>query len=241
MEKQKAHKASSEAGRTQGFLLGLILVLALLFVGLEYNSNNRPEENDDTAMEDLAEEMELLAEKEQEDMITVPAPKPASPAVTEELKVVDKPVETSDKITPNADPDAEDTGEAAAVKGKTDTKQEEAAQAQVQTEDDNPLHIRIVQQIPEFPGGMVELMKWLNRNLKYPVMAQRQKIEGKVVVSFIINKDGSITDAKVEKSVDPSLDREAMRVVRMMPKWKPGIENNQPCRTMFAIPIVFKL
>jgi protein TonB len=84
-------------------------------------------------------------------------------------------------------------------------------------------------------------MKWLTRNLRYPPMAQRQRIEGKVVVSFIVNKDGSIANVKLEKSADPDLDREALRVIRMMPKWKPGIENNKPCRTMFAIPVVFKL
>ena len=72
-------------------------------------------------------------------------------------------------------------------------------------------------------------------------MAQRQHIEGKVVVSFIINKDGSISGVKVEHSVDPLLDQEALRVVKMMPKWKPGVEKNKPCRTLFVIPINFKL
>ena len=95
--------------------------------------------------------------------------------------------------------------------------------------------------MPEFPGGMVYLMKWLTKNLKYPARAQQQKIQGRVIVSFIVNKDGIIADAKVIKSVDDDLDREAMRVIRMMPKWKPGIQNDKPCRTMVAIPIVFKL
>jgi protein TonB len=98
-----------------------------------------------------------------------------------------------------------------------------------------------VEQLPEFPGGMVEFMKWLTKNLKYPPSAQNRKVQGRVVVSFIVNKDGTIADAKVVKPVDPTLDREAMRVVRMMPNWKPGLQMGKPCRTMFAIPIVFKL
>jgi protein TonB len=84
-------------------------------------------------------------------------------------------------------------------------------------------------------------MKWLTKNLRYPEVARQQGIQGKVVVSFIVNTDGSIAEAKIASSVDPVLDREAMRVIRMMPRWKPGIQNDQPCRTMFAVPIVFKL
>jgi protein TonB len=78
-------------------------------------------------------------------------------------------------------------------------------------------------------------------NLKYPVYAQQRKIQGKVMVSFIVNKDGSVADIKVLKSVNPYLDAEALRVMKMMPKWKPGQEKGKPCRTMIAIPVVFKL
>jgi protein TonB len=84
-------------------------------------------------------------------------------------------------------------------------------------------------------------MKWLTRNLKYPASAQQQKIEGRVVVSFIINKDGTTSDIKVTKSATPVLDREALRVIRMMPKWKAGEDHGKPCRTMMAIPVVFAL
>ena len=123
------------------------------------------------------------------------------------------------------------------------TKDANVTQAlpQIPIDDEKPVNFRIVEQLPEFPGGMVEFMKWLTKNLKYPILAQQQQIEGKVVVSFIVNKDGSIVNIKLEKSIHPLLDREALRVMRMMPKWKPGIENAKPCRTLFAIPVVFKL
>lgn len=109
------------------------------------------------------------------------------------------------------------------------------------TPDNQALNFRIVEQLPEFPGGWVEMMKWLNKNLKYPTAALKKKIEGEVVVSFIINKDGTIDHIKVTKSADPLLDNEALRVVKMMPKWKPGIQNDKPCRTLFAIPVVFQI
>ena len=101
--------------------------------------------------------------------------------------------------------------------------------------------LKTVEQLPEFPGGIVQFMKWLTRNLRYPPIAQSQRIQGKVVVSFIINKDGSIASPTIVQSVDPVLDREALRVVKMMPRWKPGLQNGKPCRTMFAIPVNFQL
>ena len=107
--------------------------------------------------------------------------------------------------------------------------------------DDKPIHFRVVEQIPQFEGGMEAFTKWLTQNLCYPAEAQRGGIQGKVVVSFIINRDGSISSPKIELSVHPLLDREAMRVVKIMPRWKPGKENDKPCRTLFAIPIVFQL
>ena len=84
-------------------------------------------------------------------------------------------------------------------------------------------------------------MQWLTQNLKYPPTAQKQKIEGLVVVTFIVNKDGTLSNVKISKSGGLLFDQEAMRVARMMPKWKPGIDKGQPCRTLMAIPIEFKL
>jgi protein TonB len=105
----------------------------------------------------------------------------------------------------------------------------------------NPLNFRVVEELPEFPGGATELMKWLTKNLRYPVTAQQRKVQGKVVAQFIVNTDGSISNIELVTRVDPSLDREALRVLRMMPQWKAGKQNDKPCRTQVCIPIVFKL
>ena len=88
---------------------------------------------------------------------------------------------------------------------------------------------------------MVQLMKWLTKNLKYPESARKAKISGKVVVAFMVNTDGSVSDVRLLKTVEPSLDNEALRVVRMMPKWEPGISGGKVSRTLVHLPIVFKL
>jgi TonB family protein len=100
---------------------------------------------------------------------------------------------------------------------------------------------KVVEQMPEYPGGMEELMKFLQRNVKYPKEAQEQGKQGRVVVQFVVNKDGSITDAKIVKSVDPQLDAEALRVVNAMPNWTPGKQRGKEVRTYFTIPVTFRL
>jgi protein TonB len=106
---------------------------------------------------------------------------------------------------------------------------------------DAPVDFRVVEDLPQFPGGAVEFVKWLTKNLKYPPSAQQRKIQGKVVAQFIVNKDGTISDLELVKHLDPQCDREALRVLRMMPQWKAGIMDAKPCRTRVCIPIVFKL
>ena len=106
---------------------------------------------------------------------------------------------------------------------------------------DNPLNFQVVEEVPEFPGGPVEFMKWLTKNLTYPEHARQQKVQGTVVVTFIVNKDGTLANTQVVRSVNQFLDREALRVMRMMPNWKPGSDHGKPCRTLVCIPIVFKL
>ena len=85
------------------------------------------------------------------------------------------------------------------------------------------------------------MMKWLTRNLRYPNSAQQRKVQGRVVAQFIVNTDGSLSDISIVQPVESTLDREAMRVLRLMPKWKAGQQDGTPCRTMVCIPIVFKL
>ena len=99
----------------------------------------------------------------------------------------------------------------------------------------------VVEVMPSFPGGQAALIQYLNSHVKYPVVAQENGIQGRVTISFVVERDGSITDVKVARSVDPSLDKEAARVVSSMPRWTPGKQNGSAVRVKFNVPVVFKL
>jgi TonB family protein len=106
---------------------------------------------------------------------------------------------------------------------------------------DKPQIFSHVEVMPSFPGGEVALMKWLNENMQYPVIAQQEGIQGRVIVRFVIGPDGTVSDAEIMRSADPSLDREALRIVLKMPKWIPGKQNRETVSTYFVLPINFKL
>ena len=99
----------------------------------------------------------------------------------------------------------------------------------------------VVEEMPSFPGGTGALMSFLSSNIKYPVVAQENGVQGRVIVGFVVERDGSITDVRVMRSVDPSLDREAQRVVKAMPRWKPGKQNGSAVRVKYTVPVVFRL
>lgn len=242
MEIKKSSKASLEPKRPVWFLLGLVIVLSTLYVALEFNTSAQTGADDSSLFDDM-QDLDMLPAIDRSDMIAATeAPAPAKPTA-KNLKVVDKVRENLAKLSTITDLRTAD-GEGAGGEGHDTSDDAPTTNAQPPVavdKDDNPLQLRVVEQLPEFPGGMVELMKWITKNLKYPYLAQKQKIEGRVVVTFIINRDGSIADIKVVKSVHPLLDNEARRVVQAMPQWKPGMEKGKPCRTMFAIPVEFRL
>ena len=131
---------------------------------------------------------------------------------------------------------SEDTQEAAQTAVYTppaavEEEEEEAAQ-QIFT---------VVEEMPEFPGGNAELLKYLAKSIKYPVIAQENGIQGRVICAFVVNRDGGIVDAEVLRGVDPSLDKEALRVIMAMPKWKPGKQRGKPVRVKYTVPVTFRL
>ena len=106
--------------------------------------------------------------------------------------------------------------------------------------DENGVH-QVCEEMPEFPGGMQECMKWLGKNINYPSEAKEKGTQGRVIIQFVVEKDGSITEAKVARGVDPLLDAEALRVINSSPKWKPGKQGGQPVRVKYTIPVAFRL
>ncbi len=197
------------------------------------------------AIEDLSQDLEMSIPKDQKDMVSAEAAAstPAPKAITQEVKAVDKPKEVTQTMSTTTSEllvgDGQGAVDGADVKEVAPETPVDNTNPTAQNE--SPLNFTVVQKIPEFPGGWSAFMQWLTKNLKYPASAQKDKIQGMVVVSFIVNKDGSVADIKVSTSADPILDKEALRVLKMMPKWKPGMDRNKVCRTMIAVPVVFKL
>ena len=225
-----------ENKRVTNYLLGLVVVLSFLFVGLEYNSQSHTFNLDDELPDDIFEEMEVLPEVEKNEMVSAAKPT-AAPSITTKIKAVDTPVTLPEKVNMRNE-EEEEGNEATRQQNETPTTAIEQPVPEPIADDNKP---RIVQQMPEYPGGIVEFMKWLQRTLRYRPTAQQQGIQGSVMVSFIVNVDGTITEQKVVRGVNEELDAEALRVISNMPKWKPGLDKGKPCRTLFAIPIVFKL
>lgn len=231
MEVKKSREADIEQRRVQGFLLGLIVVLATLFVALEWNSSDSSWaffDDDD----DLEAEMELEPLKRNPDEIPmmIPQEEKVEKQESEQLMVVDEDVESSLEIS---SPEQVET-----------PKPEEVAEEekpQVVDMYDEPIDFRVVEDLPQFPGGASEFMKWLTKNLKYPASAQQRKVKGKVVAQFIVNKDGSVSDLEVIEHLDNACDQEVLRVLRMMPRWQAGVMDAKPCRTKVCIPVVFNL
>lgn len=237
MESKKTSKADLNEKRGTFFVLGIILALSLLFVSLEYTSKEFDSFLEDEYLDDLAQDFELLPSMDEEEELETASPQERTTVLTENIKVTEEiPSEIDNTSIPTPLIEQEVTDD---MTNEKETDEQTPPNVAEQAEE--PIQFRIVEQYPEFPGGMTEYMKWLTRNLRYPDIARSQKIQGKVVVQFIVNQDGTIADAKVVKSVNPHLDREAMRVIHMMPSWKPGIQDNKPCKTMVAVPIVFKL
>ncbi|MBR2776383.1 MAG: TonB family protein [Prevotella sp.] len=229
MEVKKSSAADLEGRRVQGFLLGLIVVLAAVFVALEWNSSDSGWaffDND----EDLEAEMELSPLKRDQDEIPMMLPQEKKEELpkSEELHLVDEDVELppplEQEVTEKPDPEAE--------------AEEKPEVVDMYNE---PVDFRVVEDLPQFPGGAAEFMKWLTKNLKYPVTAQKRKVKGRVVAQFIVNTDGSVSDLELTEKLETSCDNEVLRVLRMMPKWQAGMMNAKPCRTKVCIPIVFNM
>lgn len=233
-----------EDKRLTFFLIGLLIAFTFLFVGLQYQKGPQGEDDLTEDFEDLAQDLDMQMPPDQKDMVSAEAmtKAPASEAITQQVKPTEQQQvqQAPEKISTTTSQLV--IGDGSGVVEGADVK-EAAPEAVVDntSAQEPPIKFTVVQKIPEFPGGWSAFMQWLTKNLKYPESAKRNRIQGTVIVTFIVNKDGSIASTKVSTSADPVLDAEALRVMKMMPKWKPGMDHNKICRTMIAVPVVFKL
>ena len=225
MQVKKSEKASLEKDKLVYALMGLVFVLSLVYVALEW-TEREVTKYDVTDTEFLFEEEVEIQQTSQE---TPPPPPP--PAVQEVvvLNVVEDNVET-ESIDINTEDDKE-----------TEVVIAAPVEAPVEEEEEEVVFV-VVESMPEFPGGQQALFKYLSENVKYPVIAQENGIQGRVICQFVVNKDGSIVDVEVVRSGgDPSLDKEAIRVIKSMPKWKPGKQRGKAVRVKYTVPVNFKL
>ena len=220
MEIKKTPKADLENKKSTWMLIGYVIVLAFMFIAFEWTKRDIKIDTSQ-ALTDLYFEEEMVPITEQEEKV---AP------INETLEIVADDADVEETVIASS----EETGKAVEVKYVPVTVVEEEPEEQTIFE--------VVEQMPEFPnGGMAGLMQFLSKNIKYPTIAQENGTQGRVTVQFVVNKDGSIVDAKVIRGVDPYLDKEALRVIGTMPKWKPGMQRGKPVRVKYTVPVMFRL
>ena len=204
--------------RKRGLFLQIGLVIALLIVlgSFEYKTYEKIAYNlGSLSLDDLEEEIIPITKQE----IKPPPPPPPPPEV---IEIVEDDVEIEDEIEIE------------------DTESDEDEEIEIIEEDDDEFFM-VVENMPIFPGGDLGLMKYIQKHVKYPAIAKEYNITGKVYVSFIVDKSGSVTNVKIVRGVDKNLDAEAVRVVKSLPKYKPGKQRGKSVRVMFTIPINFTL
>lgn len=234
MEIKKSAKADLERGKGLSLLLGLLVALSVVFVGLEWRSAvaqaqttdrgfNAQEIEDVMNIEDQQKPEEPEPEPQQAQQVEIQLPDDIK-VVSNDKEVIKPTIISVDQDKPLPPPNI-----------PLGTKNVQA------DEDVDQTVFEIVEENPEFPGGNEALAAYLRKNLVYPESAVDNGVQGRVTVGFIVERDGSVASVEIRKSVDPALDKEALRVVKNMPRWKPGKQQGKAVRTRFSVPVVFRL
>ena len=227
MEIKKTPKADLENKKSTWLLVGYVIVLAFMFVAFVWTKRDIKIDTSQ-AITDLVFEEEIIPITEQPEQVAPPPPE--APSIAETLTIVDDDADVEETTIATS----EETNQAVEIKYVPVAVEEEEPEEQTIFE--------VVEQMPEFPnGGMAGLMQYLSKNIKYPTIAQENGTQGRVTVQFVVNRDGSIVDAKVLRGVDPYLDKEAIRVISSMPKWKPGMQRGKAVRVKYTVPVMFRL
>ncbi|MBR2369994.1 MAG: energy transducer TonB [Paludibacteraceae bacterium] len=227
MEIKKSPKADLENKKMMAVLIGLVMALGMVYIAFEWSQQEITvyEEALQGPVE-IDEEMVEVTFREE----TPPPPPPPQPE-TVLSDIID--IQENDVEVETTDFNSEDEADARVEIQAPIAPPEEEEEEQV-------IHIR-VEKMPEFPGGQEALNRFLVRNIKYPLLAQENGIQGRVICQFVVNSDGSIVDIAVVRGVEESLDKEAMRVIKSMPKWTPGRQGGKNVRVKYTLPIRFKL
>ena len=215
MQLKKNPKVSLENKKGMFFQIGLAVTLLAILIAFEWKSYDKTNYNlGDLNLDDMEEEIIPITRQE----VKPPPPPPPPPEI---IEIVEDEVEIENEVEIE----------------ETETDEEEM----IEIEQDDEEFFMVVENMPEFPGGDLGLMKFIQKNVRYPAIAKEYNITGKVYVSFIVDKKGNVTNVKIVRGVDKNLDAEAVRVVSSLPKYKPGKQRGKAVRVMFTIPINFTL
>jgi protein TonB len=228
MELKKSEKADLESRKGIFFQLGLIFAMAVILVAFEWKSYDALDIN---TMGDqrATNEVEELATITQQN---TPPPPPPPPAPSMVLNIVENTAEINDDISIDAEADENTQVEEYKAPVMKQVEEEEVEEQQI---------FMVVENAPAFPGGDGARMKFLQDNIKYPQMARDSGIQGTVYVTFVVERNGNVTDVKILRGIGGGCDEEAVRVVQNMPKWEPGKQRGKPVRVQFNMPIKFTL
>lgn len=225
MEAKKTSKADLESKKPVFVQIGLIVALAAMLVAFEWKTYDTKQlKIDGRQVEKVEEEMVEITQQNK------PPPPPAPPAQTTLIHIVTDDVQVDDDLI--IDAEANELTVIEAYTPPAITEEEEVAEAEIFT---------VVEESPSYPGGDAGRIQFLQENIVYPQMARESGIQGTVYVTFVVERNGVVTDVRVLRGIGGGCDEEAVRVIKAMPKWNPGKQRGKPVRVQFNMPIKFTL
>jgi protein TonB len=234
-------------------MIGIALIFGIAYANLAIQNAikaNQPTIDADVELSKLAQKKE--AKVERKEPIKVEQEQKVVEKVKSSVKFTAPEIKKDEEVKPEDElKSQDDLAKINTAIGTFDVKGNDEAEGEVlkakevvvdeKPKEEETKVFEVVEQMPSFPGGEAELIKYLSTHIKYPAIAEENGIQGRVTATFVVERDGSITDVKVVKSVDPSLDKEAIRVLKAMPKWIPGKQNGSAVRVKYTVPVTFRL
>ena len=228
MEIKKSEKANLENKKLLFVEIGLVVALGITFLAFEWTSK-------ETSVSMLDEQTQVVLEEE---IIPIthdtPPPPPAAPKIpvlSDQIDIVDDEIELEDDLFMNLEDDA-----------NLGVEIMDYVEVEEEVVEEEAIPFQLVEEKPSFQGGDAnQFSKWVNQRLVYPEIAKENGVQGRVTLQFTVEKDGTVTKVKVLRGVDPSLDKEAVRVVSMSPKWKPGKQRDRAVPVTYTFPVIFQL
>ena len=229
MEIKKSDKANLENKKLLFVEIGLVVALGITLFAFEWTSK-------ETKVSTLEDTTEVLIEEEiipiTQDTPPPPPAAPKIPVLSDQIDIVDDEIEVNDDLFMNLE---DDSNMGVEIMEYVEVTEEEVVEEEA-------IPFQLVEEKPSFQGGDAnQFSKWVNSRLVYPEIAKENGVQGRVTLQFTVEKDGSVTKVKVLRGVDPSLDKEAVRVVSMSPKWKPGKQRDRAVPVTYTFPVIFQL